>query len=860
MTTTERFVTTGYEGLDQVLDHLRIGDNVVWKVDHIADYKAMVGPFVSAALAEGRQLIYFRFGQHEPLVESTPGVAVHTIDPRLGFESFTAQIHATITAAGREAFYVFDSLSDLLSAWATDHMIGNFFRVTCPYLYELDTVAYFALIRGHHALRTISRIRETTQVLLDLYTWDGDLYVQPLKVYERHSPTMFLPHRLKGERFIPLANSAEATHLMSAMRDASRLSGSRQLDHWHRLFIQAEELLDSGDEEAITQMIRHLCRHLIGREERILDLARAHFNLQDLLTIKSRMLGTGFVGGKAVGMLLARNILLHDSEEWNLLLEEHDSFFVGSNVYYSYLVHNDWWRPFMEQKTPERYFEAAEELRTRMLTGQFPELLRQSFVEMLEYYGQYPIIVRSSSLLEDSFGSAFAGKYDSFFLANQGPLEKRLEHFEDAVRRIFASTMSEDALTYRRQRGLDRQDEQMALLVQRVSGSYRSHYYFPDIAGVGVSYNTFVWDREMDPQAGMLRMVLGLGTRAVDRVEGDYPRIVALDAPHKLPHKGIDDTRRYAQRDLDLINVEAHTLETRSIYQLLDEGVELDMQRLAVLDKEAMQRLAERGRKKQQLWLVTFDRLLGEEQFTGTMQRLLKTLESTYRYPVDIEYTINFDPSGDPRINILQCRPLQTKGMRQKVELPEGISDDKVFFRSDGNFMGGNIALALRWVIWVEPQSYAGLSLNDKHEVARIVGRLTKRIANPESAPTLLLGPGRWGTSTPSLGVPVTFTELSNVSAIGEVAFTSGELMPELSYGSHFFQDLVEGDIFYLALFPESHSFLNRSWLDQLPSSFEALMPASSRFKHTIKVFAFPEQTLQLRSDVVEQRLVCYRD
>lgn len=862
MSNKARKVTTGFTGLDQVLDHLHIGDNVVWKVDNIEDYRTMTQSFAAAALTENRRLVYFRFGQHEPLLAEDSGVVVHAIDPRLGFESFTTQIHAIITKEGKEVFYVFDCLSELLSAWATDHMIANFFRVTCPYLFELDTVAYFALIRGNHALRTIARIRETTQVLVDIFTWEGDLYLQPLKVWERHSPTMFLPHRQVEESFVPLANSREATQLMSAMRQASRTSGSRQIDHWHHLFLQAEELAEQPDDEARSRMVRHLCRHMIGREERILELACRYFSLEDLLTIKSRLLGTGFVGGKAVGMLLARNILLHDeSHYWVPFLEAHDSFHVGSNVYYSYMVHNGWWRLFMEQKTEDGYFEAAKELSEKMLSGEFPERLRESFKEMLEYFGQYPIIVRSSSLLEDSFGSAFAGKYDSFFVANQGPLEQRLENFEHAVRRIFSSAMSEDALAYRRQRGLDQQDEQMALLVQRVSGSYHSHYYFPDLAGVGVSYNTFVWDKEMDPQAGMLRLVMGLGTRAVDRVEGDYPRIVALDTPNKLPHSGLGDTRKYAQRDIDLINLESNELETHSIYQLIKDGVELDMPRYAIQDKEAMQRQVERGRKKEPLWLVTFDRLLGEGGFTKILQRLLKTLEETYRYPVDIEYTVNFAEDNTPRINVLQCRPLQTKGMRKKVEMPTDLSDEQVLFRSEGNFMGGNIALPLRWVIWVEPESYASLSLNDKHETARIVGRLTKRIADRENAPTMLLGPGRWGTSTPSLGVPVTFAELSNVSVIGEVAFSSGDLMPELSYGSHFFQDLVEGDIFYLALFPESGGgTLNRKVLEELPNKFEALMPSSSRFKQTIKVFAFLGQDLQLRSDVVDQRLLCYSE
>ena len=193
---------------------------------------------------------------------------------------------------------------------------------------------------------------------------------------------------------------------------------------------------------------------------------------------------------------------------------------------------------------------------------------------MLEYFGQYPIIVRSSSLLEDGFGNAFAGKYDSFFCVNQGTPEQRCEQFETAVRKIFASMMSDEALSYRLQRGLDQQDEQMALLVQRVSGAHHRHYFFPDLAGVGISYNTFVWNREIDPRAGMLRLVLGLGTRAVDRVEDDYPRLVALDKPLLIPDSARAEMVRFSQRGVDLLNVADNVWQTVPLQKLMEEGLD----------------------------------------------------------------------------------------------------------------------------------------------------------------------------------------------------------------------------------------------------------------------------------------------
>ena len=854
-------VSTGYVELDNILDGLRIGDNVVLKVESIENYRYFVGPFVDQALQDGRQINYMRFGDHLPLLGETPQIKVHQLDPRLGFEFFAGSVYNIATEQGPGAFYVFDCLSDLLSAWATDHMVANFFRVTCPYLFELGTVAYFALIRDRHSFKTVEQIRDTTQVLIDVFSHEDHFHIQPIKVWQRRSPTMFLPHHKVGERFVPLTNSFESTRLYSSLAKRTGDAARRQIDHWHRLFIDAENLCNEiSIETDRADMIRHICLHMIAREERILTLARQYFSLQDLLEIKSRIIGDGFIGGKAVGMLLAHNILRQDeSFDWADHLENHDSHYVGSNVYYSYIVHNNLWRLFMRQKTEENYFSAAAELREKMLEGSFPDPVREGFRRLLEYYGQCPIIVRSSSLLEDGFGNAFAGKYDSFFCVNQGSPEERLQQLEDAIRKVYASAMSEDALAYRLQRGLVQKSEQMALLVQRVSGAYHKHYYMPELSGVGVSYNTFVWDKDMDPQAGMLRLVVGLGTRAVDRAEVDYPRVVALDSPKKRQHKGFEDVRKFSQRDIDLLNVNENSLETISLLKLSQEDIAIPWSRYAVKDYETMELLERRGRKGKNVWLLTFDDFLEKTNFTALMQRLLKTIEKAYEYPVDVEFTVNFTADRNAKINIVQCRPLQTKGSEAQSEIPRDIPENNLFFRSSGNFMGGNISQNIEWIVWIEPAEYLRLPLSEKYEIARLIGRLNKRIANKDKGRTMLMGPGRWGTTTPSLGVPTSFSEINNITALVEVAFTSGDLMPELSFGSHFFQDLVETDIFYLALFPGNKDcFLNESWLQNCPNSLDGLLPSYSRYRKVVKVYHAPSPGIRLMADVVSQELVCF--
>ncbi len=855
-------ISTGLRGLDEVLNHLRKGDNVVWQVDSIDDFRTFVEPFVTHAVQTDKKVVYMRFANHKPLVEGNPDVKTYTLDAASGFETFSTQVHSIITAEGRGVYYVFDSLSELLGAWATDLMVGNFFMITCPYLFELDTIAYFALLRNNHSFKTIARIRETTQLLLDLYNFEGNYYIHPLKVWKRYSPTMFLPHLKQDGRFVPVTSSVDAARLISHIYEEGLDSSKRVLDYWDRLFLRARELLESADasREDKQKAVELFCKIMIGREKRILGLARKHFTLDDLLNIKNRLIGTGYIGGKAVGMLLANSIISRD-KALNLAeqLEPHDSFYVGSDVFYTYIVENDCWKLRMEQKTKDGYFKVAAELRERLLKGKFPDQIREQFQEMIEYFGQSPIIVRSSSLLEDAFGNAFAGKYESLFRVNQGSPEQRYAQFEEAVRTVYASTMDEDALVYRLQRGLDQQDEQMALLIQRVSGSYRNGFFFPDLAGVGASYNTFVWNPQLDPKAGMIRLVVGLGTRAVNRVEDDYPRIIALDAPLLRPLADIDDVRRFSQHHVDLLDIRENILTAAPLQQVLASDKSLRVDLLAVKDFALAERARQLGAKDNEYWILTFEKLLKETDFAATMQKILKKLEATYRYPVDVEFTVNFAADGGFVINLLQCRPLQTKGLKAAVEIPSGIAPEKILFKCEGYFMGGSLSQDIRRIIYVRPENYSALSQSQKYDIARLVGALNKQITDREQTPTLLMGPGRWGTTTPSLGVPVSFSEINNVSVLCEIAYEGSNLMPELSFGTHFFQDLVETDIFYVALFPKQERFIfNETWLEGQANLLPGILPDKAKYADVVMVCDIEPGRLHIAADVVSQRAVCF--
>jgi pyruvate, water dikinase len=845
--------STGLDSLDDVVGGLRPGDNVVWQVESVEDYLPLARPFVERAVAQGRRVVYFRFARHAPVVDQREGVELHPLSPGVGFESFTAAIHDVIEACGRGTFYVFDCLSDLAADWYSDLMLGNFFMVTCPYLYALETVTYFALQRDGHSHEAADAIRGTTQLLVDVFRHRRALHVHPIKVQGRHSPTMYLPH-VRGEDgvFRPLTESAAVAEALADVSER-RLDAEARLDVWDRRFLRAREvqagvLAGARPWEDEQEVFQSILRMMLTRDERFAELAARYLDLDDLLAIRRRMIGTGLVGGKAAGMLVARAILAKTNPAWTRRLEPHDSWFIGSDVFYTFLVQNGCWAARREQRGREGFLEGAAAARARIAAGTFPAFVVRQLVSMLDFYGQSPIIVRSSSLLEDGFGNAFTGKYESVFCPNQGSPEERLEELVAAVKTVYASAMSEDALRYRERRGLLDRDEQMAILVQRVSGAVHGRLFYPQLAGVALSYNPYVWNHAIDPQAGVVRLVFGLGTRAVERADDDYTRIIALNAPALRPEASLDQTGEYAQRRVDVIDLEAHRFGSLGIDEVIAESPRLPVERFA-------------ARNPAGGFVLTFHELLWATPLVQELRSLLAVLRDAYRYPVDVEFTGNFVGDGELRLNLVQCRPLQVREGGAIVSPPTHLPADAVLLSSRGPVVGPSAQTPIDRIVYVDPDAYVRLGTQDRFEVARVVGRITR--LDPAGARKIfLLGPGRWGTTTPSLGVPVSFPEIQRVSALCEI-MKLGDVIPDVSLGSHFFNDLVEESMLYVALYPgyPGHA-LDEARLRAAPNRLAELSPDDARMSEAIRVIDFPlpgdGRTLWLNASCVGQEVLCY--
>jgi len=593
--------------------------------------------------------------------------------------------------------------------------------------------------------------------------------------------------------------------------DSEELTFNPEIAPWELLFRQGElyEQMPLSEREKVEHHLQEikvvLIKRLISDQLPYIAVAKRMFTIDDLRRIYRRCVGTGKIGGKAAGLLLAWKILkLSDPENGQDLstnVEIPDSYFIGTEVIYEFRlengldhVMNQKYRPLTEIR--EEYPKIVE----AHLQGRFPEKIVDRVREILSKLGNDPIIVRSSSLLEDNFGYAFAGKYNSIYCPNQGTDEENLSDLLQAIKRVFASTLNPDALLYRKKQELIDYDERMAILIQRLQGKHYGRYFLPSLAGVAFSQNPFRWNAKIRREDGFLRMVWGFGTRAVDRVSNDYPRLIALSHPQLRPEMTAEAIRQYSQWYVDVVDLEENSFKTMPIREVLHIDFP-DLRYIASINKgDYLQDILSTGSLlADEQFVITFNYLTRDEKFVRLMRTALRRLEESYGLPVDVEFTVEIIPNypyPDYKLHVVQCRPLSQRDDDNEVTIPRNIPDEDILFRTHELIPDGK-AEGVRYIVFVDPEEYRKTDLRTKHELGRAVSRLNRLL---EGASYVLMGPGRWGSVNIDLGVQVTYADIHNTKVLVEIAVAHNGQMPELSYGTHFFQDLVEAGIHSLPL------------------------------------------------------------
>lgn len=607
---------------------------------------------------------------------------------------------------------------------------------------------------------------------------------------------------------------AELLNSRSSAPDTVAISFNPEIAPWEMLFRQGEAFERMPPDEL--ERYRHhleeikvvLIKRLMSDQLPFIGVAKRVLTIDDLRRIYSGLIGTGKIGGKAAGMYLAWRILQEVDERYGrAAINIPDSYFIGTDVLYEFFLMNKL-EHYMNQK-----YRSVREIRSEyprivedFLASSLPDYLVVQIREVVESLGDSPLIVRSSSLLEDNFGFSFAGKYNSYFCANQGTPEENLAQVLEAIRRVYASSVNPDALLYRKKHDLIDYDERMAILLQRVTGRWHGRYFYPDMAGVGFSENPFCWTPEIRRGEGFLRLVAGMGTRAVDRVAQDYPRLIPLSHPELRPETTVEGQRNFAQRYMEVVDREQNGIVTVPVREaLLSNSATLPLVASIDTGTSMLPIQPDTMIGADDHIVMTFDGLTQDATFIEFMREILQHLEIIYQGPVNLEYSLMVGENGESTSNqrnyqlyILECRPLNERLEPKKKPEPEIDDTKRQLFRMPTLLPSGEVD-AIDYLVFVDPESYYDIEDEDqRNQIAETITALNDILPAGRFG---LIGPGRWGSLDSRLSVPITYSDICNTSLLVEISppYTPA---PELAYGTEFFEGVRETGILVLGIQP----------------------------------------------------------
>lgn len=588
-----------------------------------------------------------------------------------------------------------------------------------------------------------------------------------------------------------------------------------------------------------------LIRRLLSDQLDFVSVAKQFVRVRDFAEVLDHMVPTdsnqGRLGGKAAGLLLARSILGRAAATGRFQAEFRvpRSFYVPSSGTLDFIEYNGLEEIINVKYKPIDEVREGFPLVQRLFKGgTFPPTLHAGLRQVLERVGEVPLVARSSSLLEDRIGHAFSGKYKSLFIVNRGPIERRLVELEDAIAEVYASVFHPDPIEYRRERGLLDFQEEMGILIQEVVGHTAGDLFLPIFAGVALSRCEMRWSSRIRRTDGMARLVVGLGTRAVDRTGSDYPVLVALEQPTLKAVQQPDEVYRYSQHEVDAIDLTEGQFSSLPLTSLIERS-QRQLPRMNQVfslyrDNQILPLIGVMAQLEPDELVVTFEPLL-RTAFPRELKSMLDLLEEGLGEPVDLEFA-----HDGTSLFLLQCRALSLSRSAQRVTVPADIPAEDLVFTASRHIQMGEVH-NLEYVVLVDPRDYEKLPTREAMlRVARAVGTINRALPQRRF---ILIGPGRWGSRGDiRLGVPVTYADICCTAMLVEVARQKGSYLPDVSFGTHFFNDLVESGIGYLPLYPDEPGVVwNEEFLRGSPSVLDRVAPGYDDMAGAVRVIHVPE-------------------
>ncbi|MGE3181502.1 MAG: PEP/pyruvate-binding domain-containing protein, partial [Phycisphaerae bacterium] len=502
-------------------------------------------------------------------------------------------------------------------------------------------------------------------------------------------------------------------------------------------------------------------------------------------------IGGGSLGGKA------RGVAFFEAQLADMTLEE-DFEGVRIHVPRTVVIGTEVFDQFLEQNHLRLLALRTDNddwIRWAFLTAKLPEKVRDDLRAYLEII-KTPIAVRSSSLLEDSQHHPFAGVYATHMIPNNAAhVDERLEQLADAIKLVYASTYFHNARQCLNRTPHRIEEEKMAVILQPVVGAKREHYFYPDFAGVALSYNFYPFGH-MKPDDGVAYVALGLGAEVV---EGGKSLRFSPAHPQVIPELG--DGQEFlsqSQRTFRAVCLQPKKREANGEIDCIVELELADAERHGTLAAVGStwspeDRALHDGIYRKGVRAVTFAHVLKADVFplAPILQRLLEIGRKGMNAAVEIEFAVNLQ-AKPPEFAVLQVRPCVTDTSSEQIELGHLKADEILCFSTSA--LGNGVWRDIYDIVYVDPETF---DTGKTVEIADEIGQLNQQLLS-ENRQYMLIGPGRWGSSNKWLGIPVKWGQISAARVLVET--TLEQFRPELSQGSHFFHNLTSFGIAYLAV------------------------------------------------------------
>jgi CheY-like chemotaxis protein len=558
---------------------------------------------------------------------------------------------------------------------------------------------------------------------------------------------------------------------------------------------------------ALTGYLREIQRHVIT------DFAVDFFDE----FVAFAKIGNGSLGGKGRGLAFMHKLLAQEKLELpGAEIAIPQTTVLASDVFEEFLDEN---RLHPRTLAPDRLGD--EGIVDAFRRGRFTSERRAQLAKFLRVVND-PIAVRSSSILEDSLYQPFAGVYATLMLPNSHPsLDVRLAQLLEAIKIVYASTYMRSARDYLDSTPHRLDEERMAVLLQRVVGSQHGNAFYPTLAGVACSYNFYPF-RDARPTDGVVQVAMGLGKSVVEGLEAlrfcpAYPQV--------LPQfSATADVLRNAQRRLFVLDmsrddiipglpIDANVVEQDATEALATGAGDAIASTYLPANDRIVPALVPGGTP-----LITFAALLNEQRFPlpSLLLRILRAAERGMGVPVEIEFAVELPRAADAvqTFHVLQVRPMIVEAVGDGATISAEALDSAIVVSDRA--MGHGRSRAIADIVVVA----SDLERARTRDVAGIVERLNQEL-RAQKRPYVLIGPGRWGSRDPWLGIPVTWPQVAGAKAIVETDFVDLEVEP--SQGSHFFHNLTALGVTFLAVPRQGSGRINWAWLGAQPAVREEL-------------------------------------